>query len=529
MDKFVGRRCAVGEFVSPGRYLIFKRKFSRSMVLWIVIAVVVIACGASLAAVGLRLRGVFTADLDTPPQADARETLGKLRELAGRVAQQVDEHSHKVEEISEELASLDQPGEEDVLVSVNKLINVNEQMKQQLQAAEDRLQAQARQIESHAVEARTDPLTQVSNRRALEDELRRCVDEYARLGKPVTVMIIDVDNFKRFNDTHGHLAGDEVLRGVARVLRKNFAETNLVARYGGEEFAIVFPAATLASAKETAEKARLAIASARFRYEGRELRVTSSAGIAEISVGETEAALVKRADEALYASKHAGRNCAHYNDGFANHLIKLDSTKATQKPTGVAKVLVGDEWLYDAAAEEIPENDPAAQVSSKPEFFDGLIKRLAMIKHMSKTRLSLLLVQIDGLERIRNEHGDSAGAIVVRVAAQIFKAHLRDIDQVSRLEDNTFSILLPGIQASDALDIAQRVQAAISRYPLPKRAGVPRITVAVGAAEAGVSDDMQAILRRTRRALEFALTNQGPRLAALNARDEAVLLKKIDD
>jgi diguanylate cyclase len=499
------------------------------MVLWTVVAVVVVAGVASVAAVGWRLRSAFLAAGDLPPREDARETLGKLRELAGRVAQQVDEHTHKVEEISDELAALDDPAEEDVLVSVSKLINVNEQMKQQLQAAEDRLQAQARQIESHAVEARTDPLTQVANRRALEDELRRCVEDNTRLGKPFSVMIIDVDHFKRFNDTHGHLAGDEVLRGVARVLRKNFAESNLVARYGGEEFAIVFPAATLNSVKETAERARLAVASARFRYEGRELRVTSSAGIAELAVGETESALVKRADEALYASKHAGRNCAHYNDGFANHLIKLDAAKAAPKPAAAHKLVVGDEWLYDAAAEEISEGDPAAQVSSKPEFFDGLIKRLAMIKNMSKTRLSILLAQIDGLDRIRNEHGDSAASIVVRVAAQIFKAHLRDIDQVSRLEENTFSILLPGIQAADALDIALRIQTAISRYPLPKRAGVQRITVAIGAAEAGSKDDMQAILRRSRRALEFALTNQGPRLAALNSRDETVQLTKVDD
>lgn len=498
------------------------------MVLWIVIAVVVVVV-ASIAAVGWRLRGAFAADVDSPRQADARETLGKLRELAGRVAQQVDEHTHKVEEISDELAALDQPGEEDVLVSVSKLINVNEQMKQQLQAAEDRLQAQARQIESHAVEARTDPLTLVSNRRALEDELRRCAEEHARHGRPVTVMICDVDHFKRFNDTHGHQAGDEVLRGVARTLRKNVAEANLVARYGGEEFAVVFPNSTLASVRELAERARLAIASARFRYEGRELRVTASAGLAELSIGETEAALVKRADEALYASKHAGRNCAHYNDGFANHVIKLDGAKPAAKPAAAAKLLVGDEWLYDAAAEELPADDPAAQVDSKPEFFDGLIKRLSMIKHLPKTRLSLMLAQVDGLERIRNEHGETAAGIVIRVAAQIFKANLRDIDQASRLEDNTFSLLLPGIQAADALETAQRIQTAVSRYPLPKRAGVARVTVAIGVAEAGSKDDMQAILRRSRRALEFALSNQGPRLAALNARDEAVLLTSAEE
>ncbi|WP_425613814.1 GGDEF domain-containing protein [Anatilimnocola sp. NA78] len=490
------------------------------MVVWVIIAVVALALVSALAFTGWRLRAAFVIhEEEAGTQQAAKETLGKLRELAGRVAQQVDEHSHKVEEISDELASLDKPDEADVLVTVNKLIDVNEQMKAQLQAAEDRLQAQARQIESHAVEARTDPLTQVANRRALEDELRRCVDDYQQRGRPLSVMIIDVDNFKKFNDSHGHQAGDEILRGVARVLRQSTAEANLVARYGGEEFAIVFPGATFGAARETAEKARLAIASARFRYEGRELRVTASAGLAELVIGETEASLVKRADEALYASKHAGRNCGHFNDGFANHPIKLENTRAPSTPAKTGKPVVGDEWLYETVAQEIAEDDPAAQVSSRPIFFDNMIERLSILKKLPKTKLSLLLVQLDGLEKIRNEHGVSAGSIVVRVAAQIFKASLRDLDQISRLEDNTFSILLPGIQGTDALDIAQRIQAAVSRYPLPKRAGVTRVSVAIGVAEASHADDLQAVLRRARKALDAAMLHPGQRLFGITAQD----------
>jgi diguanylate cyclase len=497
------------------------------MLLGIVIAVV-LAVLAGLGVAAWRLRGVFeTAKEEAAAHQGAKETLGKIRELAGRVAQHVDEHTHKVEEISEELAKIEEPAEQDVLCSVNKLLDVNEEMKQKLQAAEDRLQAQARQIESHAVEARTDPLTQVANRRALEDKLKECVEEFQKHGRPVTVMIVDVDHFKKFNDTQGHQAGDEVLRCVARVLRQSTAEPNLVARYGGEEFAVVFPGSPIAVAKEKAERARQAITTGRFRYEGRELRVTASAGLAELAVGEIQTDFVKRADEALYASKHAGRNCAHYNDGFANHLIKLEAHPAPKAPTN-AKPLVGDEWLFEATVEEVVEEDPAAQVSTKPAFFDSLIERLSILKKLPKTKLSLLLAQIDGLERIRIEHGASAAAIVARVAAQIFKANLRDIDVLSRLEDNTFSLVLPGIQAADALDIAQRIQLAVSRYPLPKRAGVTRVSVAIGAAEAASSDDMQAVLRRSRRALEAAMQSPSPRLAGFDAQDQPVRLETAD-
>lgn len=495
------------------------------MVLGVILAVVIVVLVTALAVTGWRLRSAFSlVEVETNSQQTAKETLGKLRELAGRVAQQVDEHSLKVEEISDELASIDQPGEQDVLLSVNKLIDVNEQMKQQLQAAEDRLQAQARQIESHAVEARTDPLTQVANRRALEDELRKGVIDFQQRGKPLSLMIIDVDHFKKFNDAHGHQAGDEILRGVARVLRQSAAEHHLVARYGGEEFAIVFSGASFGSAREIAEKARQAISAARFRYEGRELRVTASAGLAEIAIGEDQASLIKRADEALYASKHAGRNCCHFNDGFANHAIKLDSTRPAASPAKTGKPIVGDEWLYETTSEEVVEEDPAAQVSSRPLFFDALIDRLSMLKRLPKTKLSLLLAQIDGVERIRNEHGATAASIVMRVAAQVFKAQLRDLDQVSRLEDNTFSVLLPGTQASDAVEIAHRIQMAISRYPLPKRAGVARITVAIGIAEASNADDLQAVLRRARKSLDNAMVASGPRLFGLNAQDSPLKL-----
>ena len=90
------------------------------------------------------------------------------------------------------------------------------------------------------------------------------------------------------------------------------------------------------------------------------------------------------------------------------------------------------------------------------------------------------------------------------------------------------ALLLPGIQANDALETAQRIQAAVSRYPLPKRAGVARVTVAIGAAEANSKDDLQTILRRSRRALEYALQSQGARLFALNTKDEPIQLVAVE-
>ena len=111
----------------------------------------------------------------------------------------------------------------------------------------------------------SDALTGVANRRAFEYELRRRLTEWNRRNTPLSLTFVDVDHFKKFNDTYGHRAGDAVLCGVARRLRETIRETDLVVRYGGEEFAIVMPDTTLEVAKEVAERARFAIEESRFQ------------------------------------------------------------------------------------------------------------------------------------------------------------------------------------------------------------------------------------------------------------------------
>jgi diguanylate cyclase len=378
-------------------------------------------------------------------------------------------------------------------------------MQEQLDTAEQRLQVQARQIESHAVEARTDALTQVANRRALDDEIRRCVDEFTGCGLTSTIMLIDVDHFKKFNDTHGHQAGDEVLRGVARVLRTSVGEGGLVARYGGEEFAIVFAGLSSKAVLAQAEGARQAIAGTSFRFAGRELFVTASAGVADILAGNGEKELIRRADEALYSSKKAGRNCGHYNDGRANHRIRPETIAAAPKaPVGDQ---VGDEWLTAEVAVESLYHEKLAHVSNRPTFFDDLIRRLAQWRR-GGTPLSLLLVQVDGYGRLVSDNGNGGAEVVLRVAAQLINAVMRDMDHVARLEEDTFALLLPGAHLAHAVAIAERLRSAVERCRLPRKAGTSWFTISVGAVEASNGDDLRLVLERARKAL-LAAVNQG--------------------
>lgn len=189
---------------------------------------------------GWWLRGAArSSSADGEEGRRAREVLGRLQDVAVRIAANVGEHSSRVEEINQELNANEGQQAEAVVSAVAKLIAANQQMQQQLSSAEEKLEE--RLAETHAVEARTDVLTGLANRRALDDKLARRHAEFRRTGQPLSLVLADVDQFKHFNDTHGHQAGDEVLRRVAAVLQRSAREMDLVARYGGEEFAVVLP------------------------------------------------------------------------------------------------------------------------------------------------------------------------------------------------------------------------------------------------------------------------------------------------
>ena len=156
----------------------------------------------------------------------------------------------------------------------------------------------------------TDGLTGLHNRRYLDSHLQTLFERAASRQRPLSLLISDIDRFKRINDTHGHAAGDEVLREFARRLRKNVRGIDLACRYGGEEFVVVMPDTEQAVAERVAERIRQEIEMLPFGPEGAAaLDVTVSIGVASISpAADTLEALLKRADGALYEAKKSGRN-----------------------------------------------------------------------------------------------------------------------------------------------------------------------------------------------------------------------------
>ena len=164
-----------------------------------------------------------------------------------------------------------------------------------------------RKFERHAT---TDALTNLANRHAMETAFPRVLGHCSAKGKPVSLMMIDVDNFKQFNDMLGHIAGDRALSIVSRILRRQFRTRDLLVRYGGDEFAVLLPGVKLDEAVTVGERVRRAISGETGEGEDSliQIPVKISMGVAQLQPQGTLDSLIRDADAALYRAKNAGRD-----------------------------------------------------------------------------------------------------------------------------------------------------------------------------------------------------------------------------
>lgn len=184
---------------------------------------------------------------------------------------------------------------------VNLVIDITERRR-----AEREVLALQEQLREQSIR---DPLTGLHNRRYMEDALERELLVAQRQGKPVSVVIVDVDHFKSINDRHGHLAGDEVLRGVAETMKRLARASDIFCRYGGEEFLLVLPGLAADEAGARAEKIRQALAATPIESGQAAITLTASFGVAACPLhGQSAEELVARADQALYQAKRGGRD-----------------------------------------------------------------------------------------------------------------------------------------------------------------------------------------------------------------------------
>ncbi|MBZ0335702.1 diguanylate cyclase [Marinobacter sp. AL4B] len=183
-----------------------------------------------------------------------------------------------------------------------------ESMQQKMAAMEASSEQMQEQIRRERARAMTDLLTQLPNREAWQERLHFEYNRWQRYGHPLTVSVVDIDLFKRVNDTYGHKAGDRVLQLVARELQGRLRATDFIARIGGEEFALLLPETSMNEAVSVLNKLRGYVEKLPFHFGGNPVSITFSSGLAQFVRGDSEDNAFDRADRALYRAKATGRN-----------------------------------------------------------------------------------------------------------------------------------------------------------------------------------------------------------------------------
>ncbi|HCO54543.1 GGDEF domain-containing protein [Pelagibacterium nitratireducens] len=198
-----------------------------------------------------------------------------------------------------------------LLKETRRMQDMNRRLEAELENSKDDISVLQRDLDEVRKESMLDPLTKIPNRKCFDEQFSAELERTHAQNATLSLLLFDIDSFKAFNDTYGHLTGDQVLRLVAQVLKANLKGRDMPARFGGEEFAAILPETELDGALTVAENIRRSVQAKELlkRSTNEKLgRITLSVGVAQWRPGDTAAAFIERADKCLYAAKNAGRN-----------------------------------------------------------------------------------------------------------------------------------------------------------------------------------------------------------------------------
>ncbi|MFO1389689.1 GGDEF domain-containing protein [Cellvibrio sp.] len=226
--------------------------------------------------------------------AESATDLAQLKNLVqsqiGNIRQALDQYQHS-EQTSNQLASQ------------------LEALSSKIKIMEDEAEKNRTVLEKQRHKALHDPLTELPNREYYNERANYEYHRWQRYKRPLTLAVFDIDYFKKINDSHGHQAGDRVLKVIGRSVAKRLREVDFFCRYGGEEFVAIMPETSLSDAMSVLDTIRAAIANAAFNYKEQPIAITLSIGVTEFKAGDDLDTAFARADDALYAAKSSGRNC----------------------------------------------------------------------------------------------------------------------------------------------------------------------------------------------------------------------------
>lgn len=230
---------------------------------------------------------------------DFHEKIGSYSEKIGQ-AQSIPELNHILEDVLRETRLV----QAEALSARDKMIAA----RQEVIEAETKIHDLESKLQHMSELVREDQLTGSLNRRGLDDIFDRETARSDRRGTPLCVAMLDLDDFKKLNDTHGHLAGDEALKHLVRIVKDTLRSMDVIARFGGEEFLIMFPETSIEAASATMTRLQRELTKHFFMLENERVLITFSAGVALRGPNEDQESLVKRADQAMYKAKKTGKN-----------------------------------------------------------------------------------------------------------------------------------------------------------------------------------------------------------------------------
>lgn len=243
------------------------------------------------------------------------EAMRSLIEQVNQVERGAQDYGNALNSLSGDLSTHDTDSVSTLIAMVigetERMALMNRDLEERLAQSASEISRLRTDLQTVRVEATTDGLTGLANRKAFDQDIQTQIEDAVRQGYSLSLLILDIDHFKTFNDTHGHQTGDQVLRLVARTVQSVLPPHCTAARLGGEEFCVLTPRFSLGQACQIGESIRKAVGSKvlKNRKTGEALGlVTLSVGVATHVFGETSSQLIERADEALYLAKHTGRN-----------------------------------------------------------------------------------------------------------------------------------------------------------------------------------------------------------------------------
>ncbi len=470
----------------------------------ILTALISLLAGAGIALLSVfmvvwaRQRGVNT--LAAQRKAEERlawEVLQDLSFLVNRVTGDIESHNDQVADVNHRLATCESvPGI--VNDAVRRLLKANKQIQDKLSRTEKQLRDQAVKIESHIVASRTDPLTLLGNRLALEEELHRFMSEFQSHGRCFSLVNIDLDNFRKLNDTHGHAAGDEVLRGLANVLSRCLPKNAFVARLGGEEFAVLLQNSRLFEACAIADAAREAVQTASFHHNGNNVSITASFGVAELHTGEDAASLFHRADQALCLAKDRGHNSVYWHDG-ENSGEGLPAASTIEAGVVPSQPQESGTRALEPLPAKTETSRPAADdpgicnnLANRTMFCSSVRIRISEWKR-GGSPISILLLKVN----LRDKSGAIAPGVVPSRILQDVATHIqiavRAMDMVGYYSPACFCLLIPAVDPLAPEDMTQRIKEQLFHLSTNPDAA---LDLRIGVATVTEGDDAVSLLKR---------------------------------